>query len=186
MTTDRIYFDLKEGFQYWNSIREQETRDGDHLSDDQLLFISGAEGLKGVSSAIVSHLSMCPRCLRRWAKSCREQRALEAAQQSSDDYLVYGGLEAAASLDTIEPVQMKSSCGKFSLGVLPASGDPANSLITLEVQSDAASFLEGKILTVREKSGTIILSGCLRGGRLGGTFSDVRNIDLHVWTLQVR
>lgn len=186
MTADKTCFDLKEGFQHWNNIREQETRDGDHLSDDQLLFISGAEGLKGVSSAIVGHLSTCPRCLKRWAKSCREQRALESAQQASDEYLAYGDLEAAASLDIIEPVQVKSSCGKFSLGVFPASGDSTNSLITLEVQSDVATFLEGKMLTVREKSGTIILSGCLRGGRLGGTFSDIGNIDLHVWTLQVR
>lgn len=186
MTADRVCFDLKEGFQYWNNVREQERTDVDHISDNQLLILSGVEGLKGVSTAIISHLSTCPKCLNRWVKSCREQRELEAVPQFSDEYLIYGGLEAAASLGTIEPVQMKSSCGKFSLGVLPASGDPANALITLEAQSDTASLLEEKKLTVREKNGTIILTGHLQGGRLVGTFSDIRKINLSVWTLQVR
>jgi hypothetical protein len=186
MAADRVCFDLTEGFQHWSNVREREITEADHISDNQLLVLSGVEGLKGVSSAIISHLSTCPRCLGRWVKSSKEQKEHEASQQSSDDYLVYGGLEAAASLDTIEPIQLKSSCGRFSLGVLPGSGDPANSLITLEVQSDTASLLEEKVLTVREKNGTIILSGSLRGGRLGGTFSDIRKVNLSTWTLQIK
>ena len=185
VASDNVCFNLKEGFQYWRRSRDQEMQDTDHISDRQLHLLSGVEGLRGVSTAIVNHLSMCPQCLNRWVRSCAQMREADAAQQSSDDYLIYGVLEAAASLHTVEPVQTKSSCGKISLGIFPASDDTVDALVTLEVISDDVTFLEGKVLTVREKSGTIILDGCLQGGRLGGTCSDIRKIDLSAWTMQV-
>ena len=192
MNQDRI---LEGSLKIWKESRLAHTETGatpgDHLSEEMLYRMARPGGIEKSSDDEVDHLSLCPACLERWASWRRAIRAVEELEKGNGEEeeasaLIACGLrEAAASLASQEPISMRSSCGRFILGLLPRVDNPDKGLVTIEAAADGAMSVEGRHFTVRDRNGRVVLEGRLHHGRLARTCEKLTGLDLSAWTLVV-
>jgi len=176
--------------QTWQSVFLNPNREGDeekvHLSQKVLYQMALSGGVKETDHKDLAHLSICPLCLNQWAEFRKCISDIEdLVGYEEHRFVAWGMLEAAATDKPVEAVRLKSSCGKFFLGLLPQMGNPENGMITLELESDSASELEGHKATVRDHKGRILLEGALCQGRLARKIEKLSNINLTHWTVIV-
>jgi hypothetical protein len=181
---------LEIGLQTWQSVYPKPNREGDqenlHLSEKVLYQMALSGGIKETDPKDLAHLSLCPLCLNQWAKYRKSISDIEDATGYEEQrFVTWGILEAASTDKTMEAVRLKSSCGRFFLGLLPQMGDPENGMITLELESKTASELEGHKATVRDHKGRILIEGALCQGRLARRIEKLSNINLTHWTVIV-
>jgi hypothetical protein len=174
----------------WHSVYLKSDYDSsskkEHLSEKVLYQMALSGGITEADSQNLGHLSFCPLCLYKWAKFRKSISDIEeAANYEEQRFLAWGMMEAAATDKPIEAVRLKSSCGKFFLGLLPQMGDPENGMITLELELKTASELEGHKATVRDHNGRVLLEGSLCQGRLARRIENLSNINLIRWTVIV-
>lgn len=186
---------LERPLQIWKEIRpgpaEADAAPDGHISMEMLYRMAGPGGIEESSYDQVAHLSLCSACLERWASWRRAVTAVDELEKGDTDKedafpLIACGLrEAAASLEPKEPVTMRSSCGRFILGLLPRMDNPDKGLVTLEAAADGAMSVEGRRFTVRDRNGLVMLEGRLQHGRLARPCERLRDFDLSAWTLVV-
>jgi hypothetical protein len=163
---------------YDNSLKKE------HLSEKVLYQMALSGGIKEADSQHLAHLSFCPLCLNQWAEFRKSISDMEEAINYEEKlFFTWGMMEAAATDKPMEAVKLKSSCGKFFLGLLPQMGNPENGMITLELESKTASELEGHKATVRDHNGRILLEGSLCQGRLARRIEKLSSINLIHWTV---
>jgi len=162
-----------------------------HISMEMLYRMAGSGGIEESSDDEVGHLSLCPACLEKWVSWRRAVTAVEeiekgdAGEEDATPLIACGLREAAASLEPKEPVSMRSSCGRFILGVLPRVDNPDKGLVTIEAAADGAMSVEGRHFTVRDRNGLVVLEGRLHHGRLARPCEKLGDLDLSAWTLVV-
>lgn len=174
--------------QTWQSVYLKPNREGAeeniHLSIQVLYQMALSGGIKNADPKDSAHLSICPLCLNLWARFRKCISDIEdAAEYEEQRYVSWGMLEAAASDKSIEAMRLKSSCGKFFLGLLPQVGNPEKGMVTLELDSKTASELEGRKATVRDHGGRILLEGAISQGRLARRIERLSDINLSHWTV---
>jgi hypothetical protein len=158
----------------------------EHLSEKILYQMALSGGISDADSPNLAHLSFCPLCLNVWAKFRKSISDIEEALNYEEQlFFAWGMMEAAATDKPMEALRLKSSCGKFFLGLLPQMGNPENGMITLELESKTASELEGHKATVRDHNGRILLEGSLCQGRLARRIEKFSDINLIHWTVIV-
>jgi hypothetical protein len=176
--------------QTWQSVYLKPSPEGGeekvHLSEKVLYQMALSSGINDADPKDSAHLSLCPLCLNQWAEFRKSISDIEdAANYKEQRFVAWGMLEAAAGDKPVEAVRLKSSCGRFYLGLLPQMGNPENGMITLELESKTASELEGHKVTVRDNQGRILLEGALCQGRLARRIEKLPNINLKHWTVVV-
>jgi hypothetical protein len=176
--------------QTWHSVYLNPNYDSsskkEHLSEKVLYQMALSGGITEADSQNLAHLSFCPLCLNKWAKFRKSISDVEEAVNYEEHrFLAWGMMEAAGTDKPMEAVRLKSSCGKFFLGLLPQMGNPENGMITLEMESIIASELEGHKATVRDHNGRILLEGSLYQGRLARRIEKLSDINLIHWTVIV-
>ncbi len=176
-----IQNNLEQRLRDWKSSFEFE---GPHLPDDVLYRLANAGGIKNADNETARHLSLCPTCLEKWADWRRAiSAAEESTQESHEEFMSYGMLEAAASTGPLQPLNLQSRCGSFCLGVLPSMGNPDKGLLTLEAIGQIAASLEGRRVTIRDRRGTVLIDGHLHEGRVARPCEHLGEIDLSTWTI---
>ena len=148
-------------------------------------------GLEGSAPEAVNHLSLCPLCLEEWASWRRALTVVDELENADPEegehsgVMAYGMREAAATAKPEEAINIRSSCGRFIFGLLPQLDNPEKGMATLEAVSDGHMDVEGKWAVVRDGSGSVVLEGRLRHGRLARICDNISKIDLSSWTLVV-
>ena len=165
MNTDMV---LQTGLEVWreNLSGGNGTWDGGDRTCFQPSSVSdGAfRGMKDADAEDVSHLSLCPVCMGKWAKL--RQAGFRYRRLGKIRGGPRGVLGHAGSRCDGQARRPLADCGadaaNFVLGVLPRMGDPENGMVTLEVVSDAAPEMEGRKATVKDNGGRTILEGTIR------------------------
>ncbi len=162
-----------------------------HIPMETLYRMAGSGGIDASDDAAVHHLSLCPDCLETWASwrqavtAVEELDSNEAVDAETSQPVVYGLRQAAASFESREPFSLRSSCGKFVLGVLPQVDNPDRGLVTIEAAAEGEMPVEGRHFMVRDRNGRVVLQGRLHHGRLARTCERLNDLDLSAWTLLV-
>ena len=186
---------LASSLRIWKEVYSaRTTRDGeidDHLSMEALYSMAGPGGIEKEGDEALNHLSLCPICLKEWASWRRALTAVdeldrpEAIEDETIPVMAYGMREAAATAKPDEPINIRSSCGRFIFGLLPQLDNLEKGMVTLEAVADGDMTVEGRYVTVRDRNGLVVLEGRLRHGRLARTCEKLSEIDLTTWTLVV-
>jgi hypothetical protein len=186
---------LEQCLQIWKEVRvdatEQSAEPVSHIPMHALYRMAGPGGIEKSSDEEVDHLSLCPECLDKWVSwrlaihDAMELNRPEAGEEDASMIFSCGLREAAASLGASEPLTMRSSCGRFILGLLPQVDDPDRGLVTLEAAAEGSMSVEGRRFIVRDRNGFVVLDGKLYHGRLARTCERLSALDLSAWTLVV-
>jgi len=179
----------------WKEVYSERTKpygeERGHISVEELYQMAKPGGIKSSEVEAVDHLSACPVCLGEWASWRKgltvidELEGTEGTEEEGLPAMTYGMREAAATAKPEEPVNVRSSCGRFILGLLPRLDNPEKGMVTLEAVADGEMSVEGRYFTVRDRNGLVLLEGMLRHGRLARTCEKLSDIDLTTWTLVV-
>ena len=116
MNTDMI---LQTGLEVWREEFVRRERDMGreeigHVSDRRLYLMALSGGIKDADAEDVSHLSLCPVCMGKWAKLRQAVSDTEDSEKFEDDRVVsWGMLEAAATDKPAGPLRLRSGCGNF-------------------------------------------------------------------------
>ena len=186
---------LASSLQIWKEVypvlTEEDREADDHLPMEALYNMAGPGGIEKADDKALNHLSLCPICLEEWASWRRALRAVaeldrpEADEDETIPVMAFGMREAAATAKPDEPINIRSSCGRFIFGLLPQLDNPEKGMVTLEAVTDGDMTVEGRYVTVRDRNGLVVLEGRLRHGRLARTCEKLTDIDLTTWTLVV-
>ncbi|BBO92954.1 hypothetical protein [Desulfosarcina ovata] len=179
---------LEAYLQVWSdvySIPMTTQEEGSHPDFDEIYKMAQPDGIKNATNASIEHISHCPICMKEWAKWRRAISAVAIEEDEEDRYMSYGMLEAAATEDTSESVSLQSTCGKFTLSLLPRLDDPEKGMITLEAVGSSEFDLEGQRVVLRDRKGRTLLEGKLRHGRIARNCENLTDIDLSTWTIVV-
>jgi hypothetical protein len=184
---------LEQCLQIWKGVRAaapaQSAGPGDHIPMEALYRMAGPGGIEKSSHEEVDHLSLCPDCLDKWASwrcaihDVEELDRPETDEEDASTILSCGLREAAASFRSSEPLTIRSSCGRFILGLLPQVDDSNKGLVTLEAAAEGSMSVEGRRFIVRDRNGVVVLDGTLHHGRLAKTCERLSELDLSAWTL---
>ena len=186
---------LASSLQIWKEVypvlTEEDREADDHLPMEALYRMAGPGGIEKEGDEALNHLSLCPVCLEEWASWRRALTTvdeLDRPEESEDEtipVMAYGMREAAATAKPEEPINIRSSCGRFIFGLLPQLDNLEKGMVTLEAVADGDMTVEGRYVTVRDRNGLVVLEGRLRHGRLARTCEKLSEIDLTTWTLVV-
>ena len=186
---------LQPYLQSWKEVYQARTdadrEANDHLPMEALYRMAGPGGIEKEGDEALNHLSLCPVCLQEWASWRRALTTvdeLDRPEESEDEtipVMAYGMREAAATAKPEEPINIRSSCGRFIFGLLPQLDNLEKGMVTLEAVTDGDMTVEGRYVTVRDRNGLVVLEGRLRHGRLARTCEKLSEIDLTTWTLVV-
>jgi len=186
---------LQPYLQSWKEVYQARTdadrEANDHLPMEALYRMAGPGGIEKEGDEALNHLSLCPVCLQEWASWRRALTTvdeLDRPEESEDEtipVMAYGMREAAATAKPEEPINIRSSCGRFIFGLLPQLDNLEKGMVTLEAVADGDMTVEGRYVTVRDRNGLVVLEGRLRHGRLARTCEKLSEIDLTTWTLVV-
>ena len=186
---------LASSLQIWKEVypvlTEEDREADDHLPMEALYNMAGPGGIEKADDKALNHLSLCPICLEEWASwrnaltAVAELDRPEASEDEPIPVMAYGMREAAATAKPDEPINIRSSCGRFIFGLLPQLDNPEKGMVTLEAVADGDMTVEGRYVTVRDRNGLVVLEGRLRHGRLARTCEKLSEIDLTTWTLVV-
>ena len=187
---------LNQTFHIWQKTKLEENGCNDsagsldqHLDEQSLLRLANNGGIEKATPDELEHLDNCPLCLAGWAAWCRALSVTDDCYENDfDDNLngeffsqqAYGYLEAAASDSAIsQALILESSCGTYRLEILPDRLENNQGMIIL-------SKLTGNQttnVTVRDRTGRIIISGPLENGRLARIHKNLDELDLSIWTV---
>ena len=186
---------LASSLQIWKEVysvlTEEDREADDHLPMEALYRMAGPGGIEKEGDEALNHLSLCPVCLEEWASWRRALTTVdeldrpEASEDETIPVMAYGMREAAATAKPEEPINIRSSCGRFIFGLLPQLDNLEKGMVTLEAVADGDMTVEGRYVTVRDRNGLVVLEGRLRHGRLARTCEKLSEIDLTTWTLVV-
>jgi len=156
-----------------------------HLSDEEIYPLAENSGIEQAVPEALEHLSLCPICMEKWAAWREAISAVENEEPGADMIMSYGTLElkAAATDKPFEAMTSLSSCGRFTLGLLPQVGDPKKGLVTLDVVTKDEPALENRYVMVRDRGGRVFLRGKIHQGRLARRYDKLEDIDLSKWTV---
>jgi len=188
---------LNRAFAAWRETKLAEFKDDNsvsrishHLDGKVLLRLALSGGLEKAAASELEHLDSCPLCLAEWAAW---RRALSAADEDckgdfyddlDDEFFsrqAFGYLEAAASeMPRSQALILESSCGTYRLEILPDRQENSAGMIILSELTDNSSAVN---ITVRDRTGRIIISGQLDNGRLARIHKNLDELDLSIWTV---
>ncbi len=182
-----------ECLKHWSNVYpsdvETEEEKGRHISSEEIYRMVKPGGIENCPQGAVEHLSLCPVCLKKWAEWRRAVTTVENLEedeisaQKKPSFLSYGLLKAAASEGPKGPLSLRSTCGRFTLNLLPQMDDPKKGMITLESVATEDDEPRKRNVTIRDAKGLVILDGKLRHGRLARRHENISNIDLNAWTI---
>lgn len=178
---------LKEGLEIWSRNRDIScSAEGEHFSLNELLGLMEPGSMAKLPTGRKEHLSRCSECLQKWLDMSEEQNFIEELQdhQTSDDWYS-GGMMEAASSEVTSSVALESRCGNFQLSLYPDGDKKGEGMISLEYIGSSGPDIEGKRVTVRDRSGSILLDGSMRAGRIASISKEFTTIDLQAWSVHV-
>ena len=131
---------LASSLQIWKEVypvlTEEDREADDHLPMEALYNMAGPGGIEKADDKALNHLSLCPICLEEWASWRRALRAVaeldrpEADEDETIPVMAFGMREAAATAKPDEPINIRSSCGRFIFGLLPQLDNPEKGMVT--------------------------------------------------------
>ncbi|MBW2215602.1 MAG: hypothetical protein JRF34_00160 [Deltaproteobacteria bacterium] len=193
MNTDISFHDC---LRHWKDVHtpgaENKDAKGVHLSSEDIYRMAEPEGIEKSPRETIEHLSLCPRCLSKWAEWLKAINAVadlevdEGYERNASPQMSYGLLKAAATEGPKDPLSLRSACGRFALNLLPQMDNPEKGMVTLETAGSAEADLEGCRILLRDANGLVILEGKLRHGRLARLCENISGIDLNTWTIVVQ
>ncbi|MCG8683757.1 MAG: hypothetical protein MI892_02710 [Desulfobacterales bacterium] len=173
--------DLNTALTTWyNQARVAETG---HLDLEAIYRLSLDGELAKASHKEAAHLCNCPQCLDKWELLCF---IASEAEDESDDLIGYGRLKAAAEKEmALEPIYLKSDCGRFELGLFPDPNHPGYGMATLDVLKKE-SGLDSLTATVKDAGGRVVLQAKITHGRTAAKIRNIDHLDLSIWTVTIR
>ncbi len=177
----------------WSDEIDSETVAGIHLTHEQLHEIIRPGGMNRVSPEVLSHLSLCPACQKRWLEYSSSSAEIPVSSpnaiqvcEAADDWFTGGLMEAAQGDGVSLPLLLNSRCGHFRLHVYPDKDTDGCGMVVLEHQRlEGERDPEGCEVEVRDANGHIILSGTMRSGHIAKQSDILDRIDLQTWVVQV-
>ncbi len=187
---------LSQAFHSWREAKLEDFQDDNsisplnhHLDEKVLLRLADSGGLEKATTIELEHLDNCPLCMAEWAAWRRALSAADDCGESdfgkdlNDEFFsqqAFGYLEAAAS-DTpkSQALVLESSCGTYRLEILPDRQENSEGMIILS-RLTKNSAVE---VSVRDRTGRIIISGPLENGRLARIHKNLDELDLSIWTV---
>ncbi|MCF6178234.1 MAG: hypothetical protein L3J63_02445 [Geopsychrobacter sp.] len=171
-----------EALQLW----QLESACSGHLDADEIYRLAEDAGLNAATDEEMNHLSDCSLCLAEWsawrqAISVADE-SVHYAEPAAQSPASYGFLQAAASAER-RPFALTSSCGKFSVDVMPLVDDPAKVMMVFKTCDGGSSDFENQIARLRDRNGNIFLSGCIQNGQFARNVDNLERFDLTTWTL---
>jgi len=171
----------KEALKIW---AEYSPLPKDHISAQKLYQFSLEGGLQKANKYEINHLSLCPQCLNAWKTLCDfsgSKQADDYDEKGNQDILSFGILQAASS-GFVEPVYIKSECGKFMLGIFPEVDNPKKAMIVLETVDDEKIY-QGMTASVMDAKSNIIMDARIKHGRAAVKADNLDAIDLSTWSI---
>lgn len=169
-------------------IAQADSESTQHLEEKVLVRMAADGGLQEASESELEHLDSCPQCLGNWSAWRRAYSVIsvdlndEKNEKDQFNGDAYGFLEAAASLtSTASSRVLESSCGSYRLEILPDREDPEKAMIVFSRRTQNGDDR----VTVRDKNGLAIISGNLENGRLARLCSNLKELDLTIWTVMI-
>jgi len=181
---DRLHTYLRIWKDVYTERIQDEAPDTNHLTDEDLYGLAQDGGMDRADSEAVEHLSRCPVCMEKWA-DWREAISSSGEDDTETVPCMTFGLLKAAAAHHMEPLRSYSSCGRFSLGILPETDDPDWCLLTLDVVDEAGIGFEGDHVVIRDRMGHVLMKGKIHQGRLAHRLEYVSEMDFSTWTLVV-
>lgn len=173
---------LRKYITTWYDHKKTVKADGVHLEENELFDMALPGGLARAEKDRLHHLSLCPVCMDR-LEEFSSIIGLPVADDFFCDALLMGeGSLKAASDDTLEILKLKSRCGRFSLSVFPSRKGDAGTVV-LKISSRAPDSLEGKMATVCDASGNLIIQGIIREGSLARKVKQPDRFDFKQWNV---
>ncbi|MEH0022094.1 MAG: hypothetical protein V6Z89_20750 [Desulfobacter sp.] len=171
---------LENALKIW---QETFTISNQHITDERLYTLSQSGGLEDASDIELEHLSRCPECLESWSIVCMLDEFNLKEPPNQTVFISSGYLKAAASAkQTKEPLNLKSECGKFIIGVFPDLQKPGKGMITLDTVGHLPD-LEKMRATVSDAKGMVALEKSIIGGRAAAVTSDMDQLDFSKYTI---
>lgn len=161
--------------------RNSQTSYQDHLSMEQLYRLSTSNGLKTADSFELDHLSLCSECLDTW-EDFSSLTKVDSDPEIEDEAIISYGFLKAASAKMTEPVFVKSSCKKFTLGIFPDMDKSDKGMAVLETLNEPVSY-DGRNASVRDARGVIVLKSKIVNGRSASKIEQINSLDLSNWTI---
>lgn len=128
-----------------------------HLSPSDLYRLLIPSSHAGEKEERLNHLTQCPRCLRELkgiAQSIEEAEAWDLA------------LPKAAASEIDWPKKMPAEGGKYTVVIRRSIADPSRGVITLQVAMNYRETLEGKVVSLRDGRGHVLLKGKITNGEI--------------------
>ena len=151
-----------------------------HLEESELFEMALPGGLAAAEKARLTHLSLCPVCMDRLEELNTMMGPTAADDFWGDPVLMgVGGLKAASD-DNREILKLKSRCGRFLLSFFPSRKEDTGTVV-LKISSGAPDSFEGKMATVCDAAGNLIVQGIIREGSLARKVAQLDSFDLRRW-----
>ena len=171
---------IKEYINTWYGYAKINVLEVSHLDEMELFEMALPGGLGKADEKSLEHLSLCPLCMDRL-----EEFIKVAGDESPDDFwedsvLIGEGTLKAASDDSLEILKLKSRCGRFILSVFP-SGREDSGTVVLKISSGVLDSYEGRMASVCDAAGNLIIQGVIREGALARKVTRVSEFDFKNW-----
>jgi len=171
---------LRKYITTWYDHKKIIMADEIHLQENELFEMALPGGLGTAEEKSLDHLSLCPVCMDR----LEEFRTISETESPEDFWgdailMGVGGLKAASD-DKLETLTLKSRCGRFLLSVFPSQKEDAGTVV-LKISSGAPDSFEGKMVTLCDAAGNLIVQGVIREGSLARKVTQLGRFDLKQW-----
>ena len=177
---------LEDCINAWHDVQTASPLENEHLRPERIYELAVPGEILSAPAKEINHLSVCASCMSDWAFWSRVHTEDPGELENDMPVTISGGmLKAAASPGEREALKLKSTCGRFLLGILPEVATPERGLITLEAITDAREIYNGKTASVRDAKNRNILSGVIENNRIARRCEDFQGIDLSSWTLVI-
>jgi len=176
--------DIKSLLKIWQRHFDQDVSPqaaGKHLALDIIRGLAQKDGVADAQEEVLKHLSTCPVCFSAWAKLCREEEVEELDENVYAPLMFFG---AHAEEDDVfgqaHSDVFPSSCGNFQLELTAVNDSSKSQLLSFIPKNN--QFL-GNEVRVRDRNGSVLLSGVLTSAGLTVTIPDAVTFDLSYWTV---
>jgi len=175
---------LRKYITTWYDHKKIIMADGIHLKENELFEMALPGGLATAEEKSLNHLSLCPVCMDRL-----EEFSTIAGTVVPDDFfgeaflMGVGGLKAASD-DKLETLKLRSNCGRFLLSVFPSCKEDAGTVV-LKIISGGPDSFEGKMVTLCDAAGNLIVQGVIREGSLARKVMQLDRFDFKRWNATI-
>ncbi len=170
---------IKEALEIWADHTDDPC---DHIPVARLLCYAMPEGLKDAQACDLHHLSLCPQCQDEWNMLSDLDGDVQEKPRTDDPYLMGYGLLKAAKSKLTRPLELTSTCGRFTLGIYPNEQNPENGLL---VFNTTQKNLEGAEVLVLDAKGRQLINGLIRGLKAVQTTQLLSDFDFSSWNVVV-